>query len=445
MLGLVGATVVGRLSDGHLGLFGGDSGVGGRKACLYIGSFAALASVVLGLVLDDKRGLFLSMVPAALLQQNFSVWKAVLADYAEGLEEEDDDGTGGGAAAARAASVGKLGMSAGLAFMVGPFIGAVVVDTYERSSYIAIAMVMLSTLFITRMPPSPPTMTRKTTTSTASSPSPQKNKKSGLLDLTSTVFTPTALFLVIIRVNMALAFHIYSTIWTASLKERFDFTPRDHGTFMSFIGLVYALSQGYISPRLLANFTKANSTPPQNNKNEKVLTKTDSNPHRGRIQILQLACITLGIGRVIAFKLTDIRLVYAVFFLIVVSLGLVNTVLTVDAGRCVPQNEIGGLYGILDAAQSAAGMIGPVVGGGLVRIRWGGDGMGAPLGTVVALYAVVWIMVTLGYEKFVLGVATMGSTVSKANEGSVHIDEKDVGVVGIEQRKAAGLENKKDL
>merc|ERR1719491_347417 len=109
-------------------------------------------------------------------------------------------------------------------------------------------------------------MTRKTTTSTASSPSSQqKRKKPGLLDLTSTMLTPTALFLVVIRVNMALAFHIYNTIWTASLKARFNFTPRDHGTFMSFIGLVYALSQGYISPRILALLTTTNNTPSQQN------------------------------------------------------------------------------------------------------------------------------------------------------------------------------------
>lgn len=446
-MGLVGATVIGRLSDDpRLGGEGGGNGRGGgRRVCLYIGSFAALASAVLALVLDDRRGLYWSMIPAALLQQNFSVWKAVLADYAEGLDDDDKStttgsvATGSSASAARAASVGKLGMSAGLAFMVGPFIGSVIVDTYEKASYIAIGFVVLSTFLITRMPPSLPP--KKTTTSTAplsSSLSPKK--KSSLLDLTSTMLTPTSLFLIVIRVNMALAFNIFNTIWTASLKSRFNFTPRDHGTFMSFIGLVYALSQGYLSPRILALLTTTNKVTPPQQQHQKVGKGSDD--HRGRIRILQLACITLGIGRAVAFHLKDIRFVYAVFFLIVVSLGLVNTVLTVDAGRCVPPSEIGGLYGILAAAESAAGMVGPVIGGGLVRLGWGENGVGAPLGTVVGLYGLLWVMITLGYERLVLGMGTMITAETKTVDGSVG---NDGGVVVDQQKRADIVENKKDV
>lgn len=389
-LGLIGATLMGRLSD---------SPRVGRRICLYAGSGAAFLSLILGIGVVDRAGLFWSMVPAALLQQNFSVWKAVLAEYAEELEKIGSDSDKTKTAAMRAGSVGKLGMSAGLAFMVGPLVGATVVKTYESASYVAIVMVLLSAVFITRMPVS--SMEKISLQTTVTTGEKENVEKSGsdmcttspttkstlplsskfqFLNLASSM-TSSTLYLIFIRIFMALAFHIYNTIWTASLKTRFNFGPRDHGQFMSFIGLVYALSQGYIARIILAPLSR-----------------------RGRIRILQICCIVLGVGRVLAFHLTDIRLVYITFGGIIIGLGLVNTVLTADAGRLVPGSEIGGLYGILDAAQSAAGMVGPVLGGSLSRVGVGGsDGVSAPLGTVVGLYGVVFLMVTFGYERLILG------------------------------------------
>jgi len=387
-LGLIGAALMGRLSD---------SPRVGRRVCLYVGSCAALASLVLGIGVTDQSGLFWSLVPGALLQQNFSVWKAVLADYAAALEDGTSDG--GDVAALRAGSVGKLGMSAGLAFMVGPLVGATVVKTYERASYVAIVFVLLSVFFIARIPAENnatnlsskndintsateqnETLNPKIAATNEKVASPTSSLQ--FLNLTSSI-TPSALYLILIRTLMALAFHIYNTIWTASLKTRFDFGPREHGQFMSFAGLMYALSQGYIARRVLTSLTQ-----------------------RGRIFALQLCCVALGVGRVVAFLLTDVISVYAAFGCIIIALGLINTVLTADASRLAPSSEIGGLYGILDAAQSAAGMVGPVLGGALAGIEslGGGDGVSVPLGTVAGLYGVVFVMVTFGYERLVLGV-----------------------------------------
>jgi hypothetical protein len=46
------------------------------------------------------------------------------------------------------------------------------------------------------------------------------------------------------RFAMGLAFNIFMTVWTVSLKSRFEFGPKDHAYFMGWIGLWYALSQG---------------------------------------------------------------------------------------------------------------------------------------------------------------------------------------------------------
>jgi MFS family permease len=177
---------------------------------------------------------------------------------------------------------------------------------------------------------------------------------------------------------MALAYHIFSTIWTASLKERFDFGPADHGRFMSFIGLTYALSQGFFAKFLLTRpFTKTNA---------------------GRVRIVMACCVLLGAGRYIAFQTSSLLAVYVMFAGIVTSLGVVNTVLTADTSHLASSDEIGGLFGILAAVESGAGMLGPVLGGALAYV----DPIQAPLMAVVALYALVFGLVAWGYERFVL-------------------------------------------
>lgn len=190
--------------------------------------------------------------------------------------------------------------------------------------------------------------------------------------------SPAALFLMTIRVCMALAFHIFSTIWTVSLKKRFDFGPKQHGQFMSFIGLTYALSQGVVAKSIL------NVIGVENNK--------------GRVSVLLVCCVLLGVGRYIAFQTESIVAFYCMFFGIVMSLGVVNTILTADASRVAPSSEIGGLYGVLSAVESLSGMVGPVLGGALAYI----DPIQAPLLSVVGCYGLVFCLIALGYEKYLL-------------------------------------------
>lgn len=53
------------------------------------------------------------------------------------------------------------------------------------------------------------------------------------------------------RLCMALGFHMFAPIWQVSIKDRFDFGPKDHAAFMGLIGLTYALSQGLVAKPLI--------------------------------------------------------------------------------------------------------------------------------------------------------------------------------------------------
>lgn len=168
-LTLLGSAIMGKLSDSNSKRFGS-----GRIICLYIGSFATLIGFVIGASAFSIRGLWLSMIPGALFQQNFNVFKAMLADYHEEishfeqLEKETyntndtcgvsplgcnkSDSISRNTSSERAGSVGKLGMSVGIAFMAGPLLGATLVKSYECAVILAIVLVCLSTLWISKMP-----------------------------------------------------------------------------------------------------------------------------------------------------------------------------------------------------------------------------------------------------------------------------------------------------
>ena len=357
-LSLVGGFFVSRLSDNDSSFVARTIGGGsGRKACLYIGTVASIVGLVIGGATFSILGMYLSMVPGALFQQNFSVLKALLAD----LHDAASSSTG-----ARAGSVGKLGMSVGLAFMFGPVMGATLIKSFEYAVGLAIVLTAVSLFMVAKLP--------STTSTKASDANKTKKGMLSFLDIKA-ARTPAAMFLMSVRVCMALAFHIYMTIWTVSLKQRFEFGPKDHGFFMSFIGLTYALAQGVVAKRVV-----------------KPLGPT------GRIRVIQLCCIALGAGRYFAFHTQSLPIVYSVFACIITALGVLNTILTADTAGLASPDEVGGLYGVLESVESVAGICGPIAGGSLALI----DPIGAPLAAVVGLYFIVFLLVTFGYDTLII-------------------------------------------
>eukprot|EP00521_Asterionellopsis_glacialis_P009596 CAMPEP_0195284660 /NCGR_PEP_ID=MMETSP0707-20130614/2780_1 /TAXON_ID=33640 /ORGANISM="Asterionellopsis glacialis, Strain CCMP134" /LENGTH=403 /DNA_ID=CAMNT_0040344039 /DNA_START=280 /DNA_END=1488 /DNA_ORIENTATION=+ len=357
-LALVGSALMGRLSDSSsFQAYGGA-----RKFCLLFGSFASMIGLLIAGNTFSIRGMWISMIPGALFQQNFSILKALLSDYHETIASLNGKSD-------RVSGNGIMGMSVGLAFMAGPLAGATLVKTYEQATQLALVCVAASAVLIIQIPVS--RKKEKNDIKTDTSSSNINDNKGGIFGFLNVqaARTPAAMLLMGIRICMGLAFHIFNTIWTVSLKQRFDFGPSDHGKFMSFVGLSYALSQGIIA--------------------KLILNRVGSSNNKGRVRVLLSCCILLGIGRYIAFRTTELMVVYILFAGIITSLGVINTVLSADTSKMASSEEIGGLYGILAAVESGSGMIGPIVGGGLAYI----DPIQAPLFAVVGLYGVIFCMV----------------------------------------------------
>ena len=402
-LSLVGTAVVGRLSDkngsplartlGALGkgraTDGAEAGTpSGRRACLLLGTIASLVGLAVAVSMNSLRGLWLSMIPGALLQHNFEVYKALLSEYHNDVERiearirqenggETRKGSPASPASSRSGSVGKLGMAVGISFMVGPTIAAVSSPSFQAAVYFSIVCTLASGCVVFYLPL--PDSSHEAEQNPRATDKTVRDKKTeftltNMLKL-KTRKSRAAVFLLVVKLNMALAFHVFNTIWPASLKARFKFGPSDHARFMSFIGIAYAFSQGFLAKRLVG------------------MWGTD-----GNVFVIMACCAVLGVGRCIAYYTDSLLIVYAAFLLIINALGTLNTVITADTGAIAPSNEVGGLFGILEASQSAAGMIGPFV-GGLISHYLGGD---APLVAVVGIYCFLFAFVSWGYQSSVI-------------------------------------------
>ena len=361
LLTLTGATLVGKMSDSST-----FRSIGGaRRICLLMGVLASAIGLLMSYYATHIQMLWASMIPGALLQHNADVLKALFSCYHDAVPER-------ASSTDRAGSAGLLGMAVGIALMAGPLAGVSVFSTYQQATQFGLMCILIS-IGLVLMLPAPAMETPN-----------NKQKKSGFFssfDIPA-ARSPPALFLMTARMCMALAFHIFQTIWTASLKERFDFGPKDYGRFISFIGLTYALSQGFLAKWLLKFF--GGHTP------------------KGRVWLLLCCSICLGVGRFAAFQTSSLPIVYSLFAGIVTALGLVNTIFSADTSQIAPPDQIGGLFGVLAAVESAAGMAGPLLGGALSYVH----PIKAPLSAVVALYIIIFLMVFFGYEHLVLNYST---------------------------------------
>ena len=122
----------------------------------------------------------------------------------------------------------------------------------------------------------------------------------------------------------------------------------------------------------------------------------------GKVYVIMLCCAILGIGRYVAFYTNSLAVIYISFLFIINALGTLNTVITADTGSIAPRDEVGSLFGILQAAESAAGMLGPLLGGMISRYL----GDNAPLIAVVGVYGFLFAFTSYGYERYVISAAS---------------------------------------
>ena len=136
-LGLIGSALVGRISDRF-----------GRKPALWIGICASLVSAVINYNTSSVEGMWMALIPSALLNQNYTVFKALFADYTKemgGLKNDSNESD-------RASTMGKLGMAVGISFMLGPALGVQFLSSYHDACLLAICTTLLAAGCLAMLP-----------------------------------------------------------------------------------------------------------------------------------------------------------------------------------------------------------------------------------------------------------------------------------------------------
>ena len=354
---LTGAVLTGKWSDSKSwSRFGGA-----RRLSLWAGVLAAAVSMRLAYKADTVSALQLSVMPAALLQQNLSVLKAVFSEYRVSSEGE------------RAASAGMLGMAAGLALMVGPALGATLFPTYEGAVNAGYLCLITASILIGILP--------VIETKQAQATSVTKPGFLSFLDVPS-ARSPAAVFLLTCRVLSTLSFHIFQTIWTVSLRDRFHFQPADYGRFMSMVGLFLALSQGFATKFILD-----------------CCCKNSANAGRQRVRLLVTCFFIVGFARFLAYMTDNLVAIYVLFAVMVTAMGVTATVLTADSTQIAAPDELGSFFGLQAAIENGAGLAGPLIGGALGAFV---HPVKAPLAAVLTITALLVTMVGMGYDDTVL-------------------------------------------
>jgi len=264
-------------------------------------------------------------------------------------------------------------MVVGIAFMVGPAVGATYLKDYHQAQALAMVFTFISASFLLLLhnPKIESKMSAEVSEGAKDEEKPEKEFYKRMLSFLylPAAQTPGAKLLFFMRAGMALAFNVFMTVWTVSLKERFDFGPKGHAYFMGWVGLCYAVSQG-----LLAKiFIKRSGEDPTN--------------------VLLLCIVGLSVGRVFAMLTTSLVNVYAIMAFVIVALGVMNTAMSSACSHLAGVDQVGGLFGIMEAVESLAGLVGPALGGFLFRL-----GKNVPLVSVVVIYLLVFIAVYFFYR-----------------------------------------------
>ncbi len=329
------APILGRLSDI----------VGRRRVLLITSSMAILASLLYAF--SHSLGvMFASRAVLGVAGANLGVAYAYIADVT-GPEK-------------RAAAMGKIGMAFGLGFMFGPPLGAAMVQLGHGDPFL-LGMVsaffgLANFLFIYWILPEAPGHPKEEDEFRAMNP---------LAKLWRALNTPGLGFLLVLFLVANLAFSNLESTFFRLAHDDFHIDEFKTSLVLVLVGVVAAIMQGGLIPRLVPRFGEVNLLRVSYFVQSPALAIV---PYCPPILPLIGACILLGVGS-----------------------GLAQPNLSSLISKAAPAAMVGGIFGVTQSLGAIARILGPIMGNSLYEFGH----------SIPYVLAAVIMIVPLGMAQFV--------------------------------------------
>ncbi|KAK6340643.1 hypothetical protein TWF696_008967 [Orbilia brochopaga] len=333
------APIIGGLSDRY-----------GRRTALLYSMLGNILSVLIWVFAVDFATFVASRVVGGLSEGNVQLAIAIATDVSG---EED-----------RGAAMAMIGVAFSVAFTVGPMVGAAMAgmelmkgNPFAAAAGFSLVLIVAETVFLyVKLPETKPADTStESSNKTQSKDGDDKDGGEGSLTLLSV--THLLFLLVFSGMEFSLTFMTY---------DLFNFTSRDNGKLLGFVGLTASLLQG--------SFTRR--TPPH------VTVK---------IGLLAAAAAFLLLSRI-----TSVGMLYVAAFFLAVTSATVVTGLTALASLRISKGERGRRLGGFRGAGQIGRACGPVLFCSLYW--WAGREVAYAVGgaSMVAVTAIAWSGLTAG-------------------------------------------------
>jgi hypothetical protein len=163
--------------------------------------------------------------------------------------------------------------------------------------------------------------------------------------------------------------------------------------YIGLMGLCYALSQGFIATPMV-----------------KALGG-------GSTRAVLVCVTTLVCGRWVAIWAPNVGVVFVSGSLVIIALGVMNTLINESCTHLAGRDKIGGVFGLVQAIEDGAGLIGPALGGVVAT-----QGEFVTLMTVSLLYGCVLMAVWMLYDELVMKLHVGTDTIGRGSNKKDHAE-----------------------
>lgn len=335
MMNLVGAGFMGSFSDTH-----------GRRLVLIISLMGAISGYFMLFLsvfhFKSLAILFLSRVPIGLAKQTMTASRAIVSDCSS-----DSD---------RALVLSRVSVAAGLGFVVGPMCGGILSATlspYAPPIISVFFFIVALVLVVASLKETAPLMTQKNSLSENNNNQEIQNRTPILLAWTNAftdlnVYT-NAFRLLILRMLVQLPYLMMTQSFSEYTLRKYSLSPKQNGYALAYCGLISVGANLCLGPYIKFRLTKCKK----------------KNGYESKL--VACSAFVVGISLFCLSLVKSLKTFYISLIPLAISSAIFRTAVISVVTLSVPRDIIGKINGAVDASDSLARIIAPLISGLLME------------------------------------------------------------------------------